>query len=112
MSEGKMGRREAARRALVVLGAAVVAPSALMTACGGEETGGALTCTDTAALNQAQIATRTSQHYVDASTHEGQVCSGCRFYQPPAAAGACGTCQVLAGPIHPDGYCDLFAAAS
>lgn len=108
MSDAKMGRRDAARRALMVLGAAAIAPSALA-ACGGEEAAEELTCTDTAGLSPAEIQTRQSQNYVDHSPNENE-CSGCRFYQAPQQEGTCGGCQVIAGPIHPDGYCDLYAA--
>lgn len=112
MSDGKMGRRDAARRALVVLGAAAVAPSALV-GCGGEEEGGgALDCTDTSSLNPAQLQTRQSQSYVESSPNEGQNCANCRFFQAPSQEGSCGTCQVIAGPINPDGYCNLYAAQS
>ena len=106
---GKIGRREAARRALTVLGAAAIAPSALM-ACGGEEGEGGLTCTDTSGLTPAQVSVRTTQAYVDSTPNEGQDCAGCRFYQAANSADACGTCQVVQGPIHPNGYCNLFAA--
>lgn len=108
MSDGKMGRREAAKRALMVLGAAAIAPSVL-SACGGEETSGGLTCTDTTGLSPAEITTRQSQHYADASPHADKHCNGCRFFTA-GAAGQCGTCQVIRGPINPDGYCDLWAA--
>ena len=110
MSDAKIGRRDAARRALVVLGAAAFAPSALA-AC-SEEGGGddQISCTETAGLSPAEIQTRQSQHYVDDSPNEGQTCSNCRFFQAPQQAGSCGGCQVLAGPIHPEGYCDLYAA--
>jgi hypothetical protein len=107
MSEGKIGRREAAKRALMVLGAAAIAPSALA-ACGGEEEGG-LTCTDTSGLSAAEVTTRTSQAYTDHSTHADQKCNNCRFYTA-GQGNACGTCQVIRGPIHPDGHCNLWAA--
>ncbi|MGE0786073.1 MAG: high-potential iron-sulfur protein [Sandaracinaceae bacterium] len=107
MTERKMGRREAARRALTVLGAAALAPSALA-ACGGEESGG-LSCNDTSSLNPAQQTTRTSQHYVEASTDPAKKCADCRFFTA-GAAGQCGSCQVIQGPINPDGNCDLWAA--
>ena len=109
MSDAKMGRRDAARRALVVLGAAAIAPSALV-GCGGEEEG-ELSCTDTSGLSPAEIQTRESQNYTDQSPEENK-CSTCRFFQAPQAENTCGGCQVIAGPIHPDGYCNLFAATS
>ena len=108
MSDAKIGRRAAAKRALTVLGAAVIAPSVLV-GCGGEEEGGALTCTDTTGLEPGQIATRESQSYTDSSPNADQNCANCNFFQA-GQAGACGTCQVIQGPIHPDGYCGLWAA--
>ena len=107
MSEGRIGRRDAARRALMVLGGAVFAPTVLA-GCGGE--GAPLNCTSTEGLDAAQIATRTSQHYVDRSPHADKKCDGCRFFQAPQEQGRCGGCQVVPGPINPAGYCDLWAA--
>lgn len=107
MSDGKMGRREAAKRALMVLGAAAVAPSVLA-ACGGEEEAG-LSCTDTSSLSPAELTTRQSQAYTDHSPHADKHCNNCNFYTA-GQANACGTCQVIRGPIHPEGYCNLWAA--
>ena len=78
-------------------------------ACGGDEEGG-LTCTDTSGLEPAQAALRGQKNYTDSSPNPEQTCSLCRFYQASNAATSCGTCRVVQGPIHPDGYCDLFAA--
>jgi hypothetical protein len=110
MSDAKMGRREAGRRFLMVLGGAALVPSALA-ACGGEEGADALTCTDTSALNASEIATRESQMYADHSPHADKHCNNCRFYTA-GGQNACGTCQVLRGPIHPEGHCNLWAAQS
>lgn len=107
MSDNTMGRREAARRALMVLGAAAIAPSALA-ACGGSEAGG-LTCTDTSGLDPAQVTARTSNAYSDHAADPSRKCTACTFYRA-GAANACGTCQVVQGPIHPDGTCNLFSA--
>jgi hypothetical protein len=111
MSDQTMGRREATRRMLFVLGAAAVAPSAL-TACGGEESGsgaGALRCTDTSGLQPAELTMRQSQAYADASPHSDKHCNNCRFYQA-GQPNQCGGCQVIRGQIHPQGYCNLWAA--
>lgn len=107
MSDEKIGRRDAAKRMLMVLGAAAVAPSVLA-ACGGKEEGG-LTCTDTTGLTPAQITTRQSQQYTDVSPHADKTCDNCNFYTA-APPNQCGGCTVIAGPIHPDGYCNLWAA--
>lgn len=101
----KFSRRDALRSAGVSL---VVIGTGAMIGCGASET--ALTCTDTSGLTPGEIGMRTSQEYVDASPNAEEVCSNCNFWQP-AAAGACGGCQVVKGPIHPQRYCKLWAAA-
>lgn len=106
MTRRRMGRREVTRRALRVLGVAWVAPAAL--ACSEEPREEALRCDDTTGLAQGVIATRRAQHYVDEAPSEAERCDNCRYFQP-GAAGRCGTCRVLEGPIHPEGYCDLWA---
>jgi hypothetical protein len=114
MSNEKLGRREVLKRALVVLAAAPVGAASL-SACGssGGGGGGGLHCTDTAGLQPAEVTMRNTQAYSDTSPHADQHCRQCRFFQPAAGgATACGSCQVVRGPIHPDGYCNLFSAAS
>jgi hypothetical protein len=106
----KIGRREAAKRALLVLGAGAVAPS-LLAGCGGEEEAGGLSCNQTGGLNATQLAQRTTQEYVEHSTTPNEKCENCRFFTAGAPDG-CGTCTVVPGPIHPDGHSKLWAALS
>lgn len=108
MSNEKIGRRDAAKRMLMVLGAAAVGPSVLA-ACGGEEQSAALNCTDTSGLTPAEITTRQSQAYTDVSPHADKTCDNCNFFTA-GGANACGSCTVIKGPIHPEGYCNLWAA--
>jgi hypothetical protein len=68
------------------------------------------TCTDTTGLSPGDIQIRTSLQYVDSSTQPGKMCTGCQQFVAPAAAGTCGTCKVLKGPVHPNGYCKSFVA--
>ena len=109
MKKDTIGRRDALKRALTVLGAATVAPQ-LLAACGSESSGG-LSCTDTTGLSAAEISTRESQAYADSSADPNKKCVDCTFYTA-GQAGACGTCSVIRGPIHPDGTCNLFARRS
>ena len=109
MSGTKIGRRGAIKRALTVLGASAVAP-ALLAACGGEEEAAGLSCSDTTGLEAAAVTTREGQAYTDSSSNAEQNCANCSFYTA-GAAGACGTCTVIQGTIHPDGYCNLWAAS-
>ncbi|MEM9070933.1 MAG: high-potential iron-sulfur protein [Myxococcota bacterium] len=89
------------------LGAAVGVTVVGLSACGGDE---GLTCTDTSGLTPPEQATRSNLGYVDHSPHgTAKQCVNCNFYQP-AAANACGGCTLVKGPIHPEGYCNSWAA--
>ena len=70
----------------------------------------ALTCTDTTGLSPTDVQVRTSLAYVDTSVEPGKLCSGCQQFVAPAAAGTCGGCKVIKGPINPNGYCKSFVA--
>jgi hypothetical protein len=70
----------------------------------------ALTCVDTTGLSAADAQVRTSLAYVDRSTEVGKTCSVCQQFVPAAAAGSCGTCKVVKGPINPAGNCKSFVA--
>ncbi|MEZ4340447.1 MAG: hypothetical protein R3B82_27825 [Sandaracinaceae bacterium] len=108
MENEKIGRRGVVKRTLSVLGVAAAAPQ-LLAACGGEESSGGLTCTDTSGLPAAAVTTRTSQAYTDSATDANKKCQACNFFTA-GAAGQCGSCSVIQGPIHPDGSCNLWAA--
>ncbi|MBA2663791.1 MAG: high-potential iron-sulfur protein [Bradymonadaceae bacterium] len=121
MNETKttLSRRDFLQRA-AVLGAACVGAGSLLAACqsdkerparpaGAAATGAAaLNCTDVSALNDQQKAGRTTNGYVEKSTKAGQDCTNCVLYTMPAAAGQCGGCSVVAGPINPAGWCNIW----
>ena len=113
--EKRIGRRGAMKRALTVLGAVTVAPT-LLAACGSDDDdggggGGGLSCTDTSGMEPAAVTAREAQAYTDSSSNAEQNCANCNFYTA-GAANACGSCAVVQGPINPEGYCNLWAAAS
>lgn len=62
-------------------------------------------CTDTRGLWPAEAQTRIDNEYRDRSDQELQFCFNCANFEPPAAAGACGSCRTVKGPIHPGGWC-------
>lgn len=103
----KLNRRQFLERA-AVLGAGIGAGALLM---GCKSGGGGLTCTDTAGLAPADVQLRSTSAYVDHSTTPGQNCLNCSLFQA-GAEGACGTCTVIKGPIHPEGHCNLWAATA
>lgn len=102
-------RREMMKRSLLVLGAAAGA-GAVLAGCGDDDEGGALTCTDTSGLTDAEKQLRTQQEYTDHSPFDDKTCANCRFFQAAQQPDSCGTCQVVKGPIHPEGHCKLWAA--
>lgn len=102
MGETKLSRR----RALQILG---VAPafSALLSACGGK--GEPESCTDVAGLSEPEKMARSALQYVDRSLQADKHCRDCSLYQPAPEPSQCGSCQVVKGPIHPNGYCTAWA---
>ncbi len=104
----RMSRRELMKRTLFLPVVAAGAGVALA-ACGNGE-GEALTCTDTSGLTPAEIQARQAQEYTDHSPYAEKLCNNCQFWQPPQQADSCGGCQVIKGPIHPQGYCKLWVA--
>jgi len=86
-----------------------------MIGCGGDSEQAAHTsaesCTDLSNLTTGQIKVRDTFGYVDRSDDEDLVCRTCEFWQAPAAGGLCGGCTLMAGPIHPDGFCDSYSDA-
>ncbi len=118
MSDSILNRRRFIQR-ITVLGAATVG-AGYLTACGPGEGGGegegegggetaALDCTDVSALDESQVAVRTSLEYVEMSETEGENCTNCQQYQVPDTEGSCGTCLVVPGPINPEGWCSSWA---
>lgn len=119
-NDQKISRRSMMKRSLVVVGAAA-SSSTLLAACSesGGESGGAATpaepaapaglnCTDTTGVDPAAVQMRTTLHYAETSADAARKCVDCALYTV-AAAGACGGCAVIQGPINPDGTCDSFA---
>ena len=95
-----LSRRSFGRHALVVLAAVP-----FVNACGSSE----LECPP-GALSADQRAARSTLHYRDLGTDATRQCLACALYVGNATA--CGTCPAVAGPIHPRGTCDAFAARS
>jgi hypothetical protein len=67
-----------------------------------------LSCTDTTGLSAADVGVRAALAYSDLSTEAGKTCAACQQFLPDAAGG-CGTCKVVRGPINPLGSCKAFA---
>ncbi len=113
-----ISRRDFIQR-LSLFGAAGVGAS-MLAACGGEKQADPpaeepvaedFTCTDTSGLTEAELTMRNETFkYVDTSTEEGKTCDNCALYVAAAEGQQCGTCTIIKGPIHPNGYCTSWAA--
>ncbi len=101
----KLDRRAFLERA-AMLGAASMVGGAFVSACSKPQ----FTCTDVSGLSEEDTTKRTQLQYVDSTPRQGMACNNCSFYT--AAESGCGGCSILAGPIHPEGWCASWAAAS
>lgn len=118
MTEDKTLDRRAFLRRAAQLGAVAVAAPALLsftTACSKKDKGGGddgFSCEDTTGLTEAEIGTREALEYVDESPFGAEKdCANCALYLQPEADEDCGGCSLIAGPIHPLGYCTSWVAA-
>jgi hypothetical protein len=102
MAETKLSRRTT----LQILGGAPLF-SALLTACGGKEVPDS--CADVSGLTEPEKVARSALQYVDRSLQADKQCKGCQLFQPAPDVSQCGSCQVVKGPIHPNGYCTAWA---
>lgn len=87
-----------------------------LSSCGNEKKGPASEtsesssdpCTDLSGLSDSEKETRELYRYVAESPHEDKKCHLCNYFIPPAGEAKCGKCQIVKGPINPDGYCTSF----
>jgi hypothetical protein len=78
-------------------------------ACGKSEPD---SCQDVAGLSEAEKMGRSALQYVDRSLQADKHCRDCNLFQAPPEVSQCGSCQVVKGPIHPQGYCTAWVKKS
>ena len=116
----KRASRRAFLRRTLGLGAASVGAGALLAACGGEQ-GGAegaagevesdlAACGDVSGLSEDEKQLRQNFEYVNETPYPEKRCDNCQFYQQPEGDAVCGGCQLFAGPVSPEGYCNSWIA--
>ena len=107
-------RREFLKRFSAV-SAVGIGASTVLAACGGESASdapaAAAGCMDTSGLTEQEISMRNTLAYVDETADPAKNCLNCSLYLPAAAGAACGGCNLLKGPIAPNGYCISWAPA-
>jgi len=60
-------------------------------------------------LGKDELAVRATLGYVDQTPDPGKPCVRCVQYIPATGGSHCGGCKIMKGPIHPNGYCTVFA---
>lgn len=123
MSTNDLSRRDFLLR-VSAFGALAVGSGTVLAACGGGEepaaeagaetgAGGgdmaAAQCDDVTGLTEQEISMRETLQYVSNSPYEDKLCSNCQLYIEAEAGAQCGGCQIIAGPIAPEGYCTSWA---
>jgi hypothetical protein len=94
------------RRHLLVLGVSALS----LLAAAGCKKGPPVSCSDVSALTPDEINVRNMLAYTDQSPETGKSCSVCQQYNAPPSIDQCGSCKILKGPVHPNGYCKSFLA--
>jgi hypothetical protein len=70
----------------------------------------AFSCSETAGLAPDEQSARTTLAYVEPAADKTRTCASCQQFVPAPSDGACGSCKVLKGPVHPNGTCKVFTA--
>lgn len=107
MDDKKVARRDVLRGTITL--ALVAAGGTAIAAC-SKKGGGELSCSDTTGLKPDEVANRTALAYTDKSPYPDKQCTGCAQFVAPSIPGTCGTCKVLKGNVHPNGYCKSWVA--
>lgn len=104
-----------------LLGIGAIGASTLLKACGGgeeapqpeAETAPAPAddpCSDVSGLSEAEIQGRESLNYVAETPNPAERCDNCALWIEPEGDSPCGGCSIMAGPIHPAGWCTAWVA--
>lgn len=98
------GARLARRRLFLIAGSAFIT----LQACKRSEPA---SCIHVMGLNAADTELRKTLQYVDRTPIPSEPCNHCVQWIAPDDSSKCGGCKIMKGPVHPRGYCKLFAAS-
>jgi len=113
-----MSKKEVTRRDFILRFTALGALGVGVAACGGGETTPAAApqasaqagaCSDLSMQTDAEKAMRTQLQYVAETADPAKNCANCALYILPEGNAPCGGCQLIKGPIAPNGYCVSWA---
>ncbi len=67
-------------------------------------------CGDVSGLTEDEAALRKTMGYSDLAPSADKRCVTCRHYVAASSQSSCGSCKLLKGPIHPNGYCQAYTS--
>jgi hypothetical protein len=62
-------------------------------------------CADLSKLTEDEKQTRKDFQYIAKSQFPDKLCSNCELWLAPETCKTCGGCEIMEGPINPNGYC-------
>ena len=121
----RISRKEFLQK-VALLGVGTVGASHLLTSCGGGDSQQTATpkppqtstpaqsasdpCGDLSGLTDQEKSMRTTFQYVAETADPEKHCANCALYLAPEGGATCGGCQIIKGPINPNGYCIQWVA--
>jgi hypothetical protein len=96
---------------LPILGAVLIGSGLFLQSCSKSKTDED-PCADLSKLTAEEKQTRDDFEYVSKSPNPDQLCDNCELWIAPAEGEICGGCDIMAGPIHPKGYCTAWVKIS
>ena len=104
--KNKMNRKEFLKK-LPAIGAALVGGSIFIQRCQGSKTSED-PCADLSKLSAEEKQTRKDFEYVAKSPFSDKLCSNCELWLAPEEGKTCGGCEIMEGPINPNGHCNAW----
>jgi hypothetical protein len=108
--KNKISRKDFLKR-LPYIGIALFSGGLVIQSCSKSETDED-PCSDLSKLTEDEKQTRKDFEYLAKSPFPDKLCSNCELWVAPEAGKTCGGCEIMEGPINPNGHCTGWAKAS
>ena len=92
---------------LPLLGIAFVGTGLILQSCSKSKTDED-PCSDLSKLTEEEKQTRKDFEYVAKTPFPNKLCSNCALWITPETGKVCGGCDIMEGPINPNGYCNVW----
>lgn len=108
--KNKINRKEFLKQ-LPIIGIALFGSGLFFQSCKKSETKED-PCSDLSKLTADEKETRNDFEYVPKSPFPEKLCNNCDLWLEPQEGTLCGGCEIMEGPIHPEGYCNVWVEIS